>query len=140
MKLKEIMHGITMVDKGMSVLDVAKLMKKKNIGSVLTKRGSCVMMVTERDILKKVVAENKNIEDMKISDIMTKCTFTIDSDEDVEKASELFDKHDIRRLPITEGDDIVGIVTARDVAKTRSYVYAKKRLDYEKKTKTGAWR
>ncbi len=135
MKVKEIMHGATEVDKGTSVLEVARLMKKKNIGSVLTsKSGSCFMIVTERNIINDVVAEKRDPAKVKISEIMVKCTHTIDSSKDVVDASAVFNKHDIRRLPVMEKGRIIGIVTARDVAKSLSYMSARKTLEYGRRT------
>ncbi len=125
MKVKEIMHEITMVECPMTILDVAKLMSEKNIGSVLTKKNDCIMMVTERDILKKVVALDKDPKKTKVSDIMTECVHTIDSNSDVFEASDIFNKYHIRRLPVVEGKKIVGIVTARDVAKSLTYLSLK---------------
>jgi len=125
MKVKEIMHEITMVECPMTILDVAKLMSEKNIGSVLTKKNDCIMVVTERDILKKVVALDKDPKKTKVSDIMTKCAHTIDSNSDVFEASDIFNKYHIRRLPVVEGKKIVGIVTARDVAKSLTYLSLK---------------
>lgn len=125
MKVKEIMHRATMVDKNMSILDVAKLMSERNIGSVLTKKNGCIMVVTERDILKKVVALDKDIKKTKVSDVMSKCAYTIDSNSDVFEASDIFNKHNIRRLPVTEGEKIIGMVTARDVAKSLTYLSLK---------------
>lgn len=125
MKVKEIMHRTTMVECPMSILDAAKLMSDKNIGSVLTKKNDCVMVVTERDILKKLVALDKDPKKTKISDIMSKCAYTIDSNSDVLEASDIFNKHSIRRLPVTEKGGIVGMVTARDVAKSLTYLSLK---------------
>jgi len=122
MKVREIMHRATTVKCPMSILDVAKLMSEKNIGSVLTERDGCVMVVTERDILKKVVALDKDPKKTKVSDIMTRCVHTIDSNSDVFEASDIFNKCHIRRLPVTEEGKIIGMVTARDVAKSLIYL------------------
>jgi CBS domain-containing protein len=130
MKVKDIMHGITMVDKDISILDAAKLMTRKDIGSVLIRDGECIKIVTERDILKKVVARNKDLLLTKISDIMSECSHTIDAEMDIVDAGNELNKHRIRRLPITESGKLVGIVTARDIARSLPYVYAKKVRDY----------
>lgn len=124
MKIKEIMHGITVVDARIPVLDAARLMVKKNIGSVLSMDGGCVKIATERDILQKVVAVGKNPKLLSVSDIMSDCVHTIDVDMDVFDASDMFNKYHIRRLPVKDGGDVVGIVTARDLAKSISYLTA----------------
>ncbi len=134
LKVKEIMHKITMVDKDLYVSDVAKLMSDKNIGSILTMDGDCVKMVTERDILKKIVALDIDPKNTRISEIMTVCEHSIDSDKCVFDASELLNKHNIRRLPVKEGKNIVGIVTARDIAKSISYASVRKLQNYGRRT------
>jgi len=122
MKIKEIMHEATMVKCPMSILDITKLMSEKNVGSVLTEKDGCVMVVTERDILNKVVALDKDSKKTKVSDIMTKCVHTIDSNSDVFEASDIFNKYQIRRLPVMERGKVIGMVTARDVAKSLVYL------------------
>jgi CBS domain-containing protein len=124
MKIKEIMHGITVVDPSISVFDVAKLMMKKNIGSVLSMEGGCIKIATERDILKKVVAVGKNPKLLSVADIMSDCVHTIDAGMDVFDASDIFNKYHIRRLPVKDNGDVVGIVTSRDLAKSISYLTA----------------
>jgi CBS domain-containing protein len=134
MKVKDIMHGITMVDRNTSVFDAAKLMSKKDIGSILTKEGECIKIVTERDILKKVVALGNDPKNTKISEIMSECAFTIDSDKDVFFASDLLNKHRIRRLPVVERGKLVGILTARDIAKSLTYMSAGRVREYGRRS------
>lgn len=152
MKVKEIMHGITMINSDISVLEAAKIMSNKEIGSVLIKiseipeaskksmecsaEDPCIIqkpenvgILTERDILKNVVAKNMNL-DTKVSEVMTRNIFSIDAEADMEEASELFNKHHIRRLVVTERGNITGILTARDVAKSIPYVYLQRRKEY----------
>lgn len=128
------MHGITMVDADLSVLDASRLMSRKNIGSVLIKEDDCIKIVTERDILKKVVARNRDVENTKISEIMSKCAHTIDSEKDIFYASDMLNRYNIRRLPVMEGEKIVGIVTARDIAKSLTYISARKVQEYGRRT------
>jgi signal-transduction protein with cAMP-binding, CBS, and nucleotidyltransferase domain len=138
MTVKDIMHGATIVEPSSSIFDVARLMREKEIGSVLIKIGENEWgIATERDILIKVVAENRNIETTKVSEIMTKLQYTINSDASVQKASEIFNMHHIRRLPVIEEGEIIGIVTARDVAKRCVFEYYKKRLGYGRKSIRG---
>ncbi len=132
MKVRDIMHGITKVDGNLSVLDVARMMSDKNIGSVLIESDGCVRIVTERDILKKVVALNKDVEGTRISEIATDCEHTIESKKDLFDASDILNKHNIRRLPVTERGRIVGIITARDIAKSLNYLSARKFYGYGK--------
>ena len=123
MKIKEIMHGVTKVPSGTTVSGAAKLMDKKVIGSVLIEEdGSVIGIMTERDILRKVVAKGKNPEEVRAEDIMSWPIITIDASEDIAEASRKFEQHKIRRLIVTEKGQITGIVTANSIAKNIKYI------------------
>lgn len=118
MKAKEIMHAITTVDPDTSVHELARIMKNRKIGSVLVKLNEIDWgIVTERDIVTRVVARNVDFKEVKAKDIMTFLEVTIDAQANVSKASELLNIHHIRRLPVMKNGEIVGMLTARDVAK-----------------------
>jgi len=118
MKIKSVMHSITKVPHDMSMKEVAKLMKEKDIGSVLVEQENEVKgILTERDILKRVVAEGKDPEKTSAGDIMTTDLITADSDINLFDASKLMDKHKIRRLPVVEHGKIIGIVTTRSLSR-----------------------
>lgn len=118
MKVREIMHSITVVKPDTSVREVAELMRKKKIGSVLVELAPLRYgILTERDILTKVVAEDADPAQVKASEVMTELRYTIDAEASVEKASEIIDANNIRRLPVMQNGEIVGMVTARDVAR-----------------------
>lgn len=120
--VKEIMHGITVVLSTQSVHEVAKIMEGKEIGSVLVESdGQICGILTERDMLTKVIARASDPQKVRALEVMTPVMYTIGYNDDVVKASELFSKHNIRRLPVTREGKIVGIVTARDVATAMPY-------------------
>jgi len=116
--VKEIMHAATIIDPDLSVLEVAKMMRDKNIGSVLIKVDELDWgIVTERDVIVKVISKDLDPKMIKASDIMTELRYTIDSNASIHKASEIFNIHPIRRLPVMENGEIIGMVTSRSVAK-----------------------
>ncbi len=118
MKVRDIMHGVTIVEPSTSVLEIARIMREKNIGSVLVKLSDVDWgIVTERDIVNKVVARGLSFKEVKASDIMSELTVTIDAQAPISKASELFNIYHIRRLPVMERGEIIGMITSRDVAK-----------------------
>ncbi|WP_457555732.1 CBS domain-containing protein [Candidatus Pyrohabitans sp.] len=118
MKVRDIMHGVTIVEPSTSVLEIARIMREKNIGSVLVKLSDVDWgIVTERDIVNKVVAKGLSFKEVKASDIMSELTVTIDAQAPISKASELFNIYHIRRLPVMERGEIIGMITSRDVAK-----------------------
>jgi CBS domain-containing protein len=133
MIVSDIMHSATIVEPEMTVSEAAKLMRKKEIGSVLVRIHSKKWgMVTERDILNKVVAEDIRSTKISVSDIMTDLRCTIEADSPLEDAGEIFNREKIRRLPVKEKGKIVGIITSRDVAKRRVFTQYRKKVEYSR--------
>ncbi len=133
MIIKDIMHSATVVEPDLTVFEAARLMRKKNIGSVLvnTPDGSWGV-VTERDILNKVVAEDQSPVKLKVTDIMTDLQHTIDSCAPIEEAGQKFSSCPIRRLPVMEDGKIIGIITSRDVAKKRVSTHFRRKFEYSR--------
>ncbi len=124
MHIKEIMHDTTVVTPETSVVELSRMMRDKTIGSVLVhvsdrKYG----IITERDILSRVIAGGLDPSSAKASDIMTELRYTIDANASIQEASEIFNTQRIRRLPVVENGKIIGIITTRDVAKKWQYNY-----------------
>ena len=134
MKVHEIMHGQVVLNENLSVQFAAKVMRDKNVGSVLVDApgGAITGIVTERDVLKKVVAAGLNPVLTTLKEIMSNVLITISEDADVTDASSLLWRHHIRRLPVVNGmGKIVGVVSARDIAKSIGFAQAQKiRGDY----------
>jgi len=130
MKVKEIMQKALVVDPETSIHEIARLMTKNETGSVLVKNGTRTGILTETDILRKVVAQDLDPKEIKAKDIMTRSCCTIGEDADLEEASDIFNKNNIRRLPITREGKIVGIITTKDVAKNLRYAFLKRRREY----------
>lgn len=130
MKVREIMHSPVMVESAESVRKAAEEMRKRGIGSVLvcTKGKNCGIL-TERDVLNRVVAEGADAAETKVESVMTKKLVTIDADEDIDRALELMHGYHIRRLVVTDGKgkkEIVGVITNRDVSKNVSFQFARR--------------
>lgn len=140
MTVKEIMHDATIMDPDSSVLEVSRVMKEKDIGSVLVKVNPLDFgMVTERDIIIRVIARDLDPKSVKARDIMTELRYTIDGNASIEKASEIFNLHHIRRLPVMEDGEIIGVITTRDVARRWSFNYHSLKKKYQG-TPSKRWR
>jgi len=101
-----------------NVIKAAILMRENNISSLLVKhKGDFVSIVTEKDIINKVVAEELYPGDIKVSEIMSKDLFTVSKNESIEEAAKLMRKKGVRRLVVLEDERIVGIITETDIAK-----------------------
>lgn len=120
--IKEVITGT----KEESVQSLAFRMKQHNIGVLVitNKRGKIDGLLTERDILCRVVCEGKNPAQTKAQEVMTKKVITgKPSMSDVEVAA-LFTKQRVKKLPIVKGSKLVGIVTQTDLLKLLSFKWA----------------
>ncbi|MEM1513519.1 MAG: CBS domain-containing protein [Candidatus Thermoplasmatota archaeon] len=99
-----------------TVLEAAKEMKNEKVGSVIVvENGKPVGILTESDILKKIVAEGKDASKIKVKDVMSSPLVSISPDEKIEKALKLLGENRIRRLPVIENGKLVGVITERDI-------------------------
>ncbi len=98
------------------VSEAAKLMERNNIGSVVVAEGKMPEgILTERDITYHVVAADKKPSEVKVSEIMSKPVITIGPTTNITEASKIMAKQNLRRLPVTEKDTLVGIISNKDI-------------------------
>ncbi len=106
------------VSENISIYECAKLMKEKDIGSVLVKKGKKLSgILTEEDLVYKIVAEAKNVKKTKVKDIMVTRLIVIEPDKDIYNALIKMSNNNIRRLPVVEKNKLVGILTIKDILK-----------------------
>ncbi|MFS0778768.1 CBS domain-containing protein [Neobacillus sp. 3P2-tot-E-2] len=99
-----------------NVFEVAVKMKELNVGAIpIVDKDKLVGMITDRDIVIRGVAE-KHPGSTKVEDIMSDKLITISADASTKEAANLMAEHQIRRLPVVEGDKLVGIVSLGDFA------------------------
>jgi CBS domain-containing protein len=99
----------------------ALLMKSEDVGPIpiVSGRETKVLkgIVTDRDLVLKVVAEARDPKTTRVEEIMTTVVATCRFDDDADKAIELMQQHQVRRIPIVDGDgQLVGIISQADVA------------------------
>lgn len=98
------------------VTDIAKVMSKKNISCVvIVKNYKPIGLLTERDVIKKIVSKKLSTVNLKAKDIMTTKLLYIHSRENIFHAADLMRKKHIRRLPVVEKGKLVGLITETDV-------------------------
>jgi CBS domain-containing protein len=115
---EKLMHETTVAAPDMSIVEIAKVMADKNIGSVLIENPDGIYgIVTERDIIKKVVSKGLDPKILKAADIMSKPVITVDYNADVFKVAGILSEKKIRRLPVVKDGKIIGILTTRDVSR-----------------------
>ncbi|WHY02259.1 CBS domain-containing protein [Neobacillus sp. DY30] len=99
-----------------NVFEVAVKMKELNVGAIpIVDKDRLVGMITDRDIVVRGVAE-KHPGSTKVEDIMSDKLITISADASTKEAANLMAEHQIRRLPVVEGDKLIGIVSLGDFA------------------------
>lgn len=119
-KLADLMKKpVVTVDADTTAYEAAKLLRKHNIGNVVVvDQKKPVGIVTERDLVERVIASNRDPHKTKISRIMSRPLITAKPDNDVFEASAMLSKKNIRRLPVVQDGKLVGIITERDVTKS----------------------
>lgn len=109
-------RGVIYVRPADNVQMVAEIMKKNDIDSVIVMekdRGAGI--VTDRDIIAKIVAEGKDPRQITVSDIMTAPVITIGPEADIDDAARKMRDKNIRRLIVTRNDKIIGILSEFDI-------------------------
>jgi len=109
-------QGVVTAEAGDSLARVGELMRDRNVGSVVVVEGERpVGVVTDRDLALAVVADRIDAEEH-VAAHASRPLVTGDVEMDLEEAVALMVQHRIRRLPVTDGGDLAGIVTIDDLA------------------------
>jgi CBS domain-containing protein len=110
--------GPTSSEPTATVVDAARIMAQEDVGPVpVVEGGRVVGMVTDRDIVVRVVAEGKDPSSTTLGDIASTDVVTVEADTNLDEALTLMSAHQVRRLPVTENGELVGIVAQADVAR-----------------------
>jgi CBS domain-containing protein len=100
-----------------SLTDVARLMKQEDVGSVPVVDGErLVGVVTDRDIVVRGIADGSDPHAIKAGDIASRDVVTVRPDDDLDAALRLMAQHQVRRLPVVDDGQLVGVVAQADVA------------------------
>lgn len=118
MKINDIMtkeivkiHGEESIDKA------AKIMKQYNIGSIpVCDKDKIIGIITDRDIIIRVIADEKNLKETTVREVMTSNPVCLTSDKDVTEAARVMRERQIRRIIVKDDDEIKGIVSLGDLA------------------------
>ena len=118
MSLKTFMsEDITSLPSTASVLDAAKFMTDMNVGTIIVTHEEVPSgMITDRDVVAKVLAQDKDSKTTKIEEIMVSPVVTISEDKDIIDPTQIMSSHGIRRLPVTDPQGkLAGVISLDDV-------------------------
>ena len=117
--IKEIMtRDVRACEPNATVADAAKVMAQGDVGPVpIVEDGRLVGIVTDRDIVVRVVAEGRDANVTTVKEIASTDLVTVAPGDDLDVALNLLAQRQVRRLPVVEGDRLVGIVAQADVAR-----------------------
>ena len=109
--------SVSSVSPSQSLADAAEVMKGQNIGSVpVVEEGRLKGLVTDRDIVTRAVAERRDPQSMRVEEIASHDLVTVEPDQDLDEALALMAHHKVRRLPVVEEGQLVGMLAQADVA------------------------
>ena len=109
---------VVKIDSDRTVLDTVKLMREIEVGAILIRENDEIVGIfTESDLLRKVVAEGKSADSIKVSEVMSKPLVSVDAEDKMFKAFTEMHQHHFRHLGVTEDKKVVGVLSIKDIAK-----------------------
>ena len=116
--LQSVMNSPAVTIEGdQSVTEAARLMSEHDIGNVIvTSNGRLAGIVTDRDLTLRVLAENRD-GTTQVSEVCTDDPSSLSPQADIEDAVQLMRDQNVRRLPIVDGERVVGAISLGDIAR-----------------------
>ena len=107
---------VVVVEPGATVLQAVERMNEHRVGAlVVVEDGKFVGIVTERDILTRLVAKERSPRETRVSDIMTREAVSILPTATVEQAMKMVTENRYRHLPVVQAGKLVGMISAGDL-------------------------
>lgn len=119
LKVEDVMiKDVISVDANSTVKNAAKIMNRFEIGSlIVVKESKVIGIITERDLLKRVVAVARNPEKTTVEDIMSKPLIVVKPEMELEDAVRFMFKMKIKKLPVVKNGKLLGLVSLTDIAR-----------------------
>ena len=109
------------IDEDSTIQEAVEIMGKENFGTLLvTRHGKDAGIITAGDIISQVVAKKDDLNTIKVKVLMSTPLVTVDKKITIEDAIRTMVTNDVRRLLITDNEEIIGIFTTSDVTKLAS--------------------
>lgn len=110
-----VQRGTVTVPPAATLRDAAVVMEREEVGAVVVVvEGRAAGVLSERDIV-RAVANGEDVDDVRADDVMAVDVVTIGLDATVTEAADVMEAGNIRHLPVTDDDKVVGMVSIRDV-------------------------
>ena len=109
--------GVRTVGPSQSLAEAAEVMKGEDVGSVpVVEEGRLAGIVTDRDIVTRAVAERRDPQTTRVEEVASRDLVTVEPEQDLDEALALMAQHQVRRLPVVEQGQLVGMLAQADVA------------------------
>lgn len=124
LKVEDVMvKDVITIDAHASVREAAEKMNEYEIGClIVTEKNRAVGILTERDLLKRVVVTARNPEKTKVKEVMSKPLIVTEPKTDLENAIKLMFDMKIKKLPVVKQGKLVGIVSLTDIARFQPHI------------------
>jgi CBS domain-containing protein len=105
------------VKTGQIVFDVVNYMSEHNVGAVpvLDETGRLKGIFSERDLLKRCIAKERDIKNTKIDEVMTRGVIVIEAHDTYDYCLKIMQQESIRHIPVRDGEKLVGVISMRDL-------------------------
>jgi CBS domain-containing protein len=119
LKVEDVMvKEVITIDKDSTVKEAAEVMNKFEIGCLIAvEKGKAMGIITERDLLKRVVAKAKDATKTKVKEIMTSPLVVVEPNMDLEEAVKMMFQMKIKKLAVVDEKKLVGLVSLTDIAR-----------------------
>jgi CBS domain-containing protein len=119
LKVQDVMvKEVITIDENATVKEAAEVMNKFEIGCLIAvRKGKAMGIITERDILKRVVSEARDANKTKVKQIMSSPLVVVEPEMDLGEAVKLMFQMKIKKLPVVDGKRLAGLVSLTDIAR-----------------------
>ena len=124
LRVEDVMvKDVIKINEDVTIKEAAGLMNKYEIGCLIAvKKGKVSGILTERDLLKRVVAESKDASKLRVRDVMTSPLIVAEAKMDLGEAVKLMFERKIKKLPVVEDKRLIGLVSLTDIARFQPHM------------------